>query len=382
MVPSPAVGIDSFHSFVAVDRIFSHPAHVVLLVVENKIVAYTRELREVLPARLFDPVRSRLFWLAAHYVWIAFATYLIAAGIGGWWITVAASLTIGHSFACTAFVAHEVLHGAVIKSRRWQLIAGWLGFLPFTLSPRLWIAWHNRTHHAHTMDPSGSDPDAGASLASYRGSRLLRIFDHVTLGTRRPLGILTMMIGFNGQCLRVLFTLARQEKYLSKSDFVRALAETAAAVACWTVLALVIGWVPFVFAFLIPLVIGNVILMSYIMTNHNLSPMTAVNDPLVNSLSVTTPRIFELAHFGFGYHVEHHLFPKMSSRHARRVRSEILSRWPERYQSMPLIRAVGQLWKTCRIYSSATMLHDPRTGREWPVLLPDEPALATERVAA
>ena len=92
---------------------------------------------------------------------------------------------------------------------------------------------------------------------------------------------------------------------------------------------------------MLPLVIGNLIVISYILTNHSLSPLTEINDPLVNSLSVTLPRVFEKLHLNFGLHVEHHLFPSMSSHYAPLVRDELVRRWPERYQSLPLFTALG-----------------------------------------
>ena len=110
--------------------------------------------------------------------------------------------------------------------------------------------------------------------------------------------------------------------------------------------------------------------MTFIMTNHSLSPLTEVNDPLANSLSVTAPRWLEWLTLRFGYHVEHHLFPSMSSRHAPRVREVLRERWPERYQSMSLARALYKLHRTGRVYEQPTTLLDPRTGRRWPTLLP------------
>lgn len=337
---------------------------------EKKIAFYAREIREALPQESFQPVPNRIVWLAAHWALVALGIVTIAGGIGGWWLTLPASILIGSSFASLTFVAHEVMHGAVVRSHRLQLVLGWLGFLPFTLSPRLWAAWHNRAHHGRTMSPSGADPDSGTTLAVYRANRATRFFDHLTIGRRRPGGIFTILIGFNGQALRVLFSMARQLNYLSRGQFVLALLETLLGIAVWVALAWWIGAAAFTFAFLIPLVIANVIVMSYIMTNHNLSPLTETNDPLLNTLTVTTPRLFEIAHLNFGYHVEHHLFPKMSSRYAKQVRAELLERWPERYQSLSLPRALLGLWTTTRIYSSDTVLHDPRTGMEWPTLQP------------
>ena len=82
------------------------------------------------------------------------------------------------------------------------------------------------------------------------------------------------------------------------------------------------------------------------------------------------PRVFEKLHLNFGLHVEHHLFPSMSSHYAPLVRAELQRRWPERYQSLPLFTALARLHATPRVYASDTRLHDPRTGAEASTLLP------------
>ena len=121
---------------------------------------------------------------------------------------------------------------------------------------------------------------------------------------------------------------------------------------------------------MLPLLVANAIVMAFIVTNHSLSPLTEVNDPLANSLSVTSPPLVEWLTLGFGYHVEHHLFPSLSSRHAWRVRAAVQQRWPERYQSMPLLQALLALHRTGRVYANDVTLMDPRTGKTWPTLLP------------
>jgi hypothetical protein len=64
----------------------------------------------------------------------------------------------------------------------------------------------------------------------------------------------------------------------------------------------------------------------------------------------------------------------MSSRHAPAVRALIRSRWGERYQSMPLRRALLALHRTGRVYKNATTLADVPGGKEWPTLLPRDAA--------
>ena len=60
----------------------------------------------------------------------------------------------------------------------------------------------------------------------------------------------------------------------------------------------------------------------------------------------------------------------MSSRHAKAVRTLVKARWPERYQSMPLLEAIGELHRTARVYKDAVTLIDPRTGAEFPTIMP------------
>jgi hypothetical protein len=67
----------------------------------------------------------------------------------------------------------------------------------------------------------------------------------------------------------------------------------------------------------------------------------------------------------------------MSSAYAPLVRAELLRRWPERYQSLPLTTALRLLARTPRIYGSYTRLHDPLTGSEASTLLPRAAAAAS-----
>jgi fatty acid desaturase len=333
------------------------------------IASYARTLRAVLPSDAFAPVPSRLLWLAVYLPLIIVSTVAIAVGWGGWPVRLALALVIGNSFAGLAFVGHELLHGAIVRHRRLRYLVGWLCLLPFNISPRLWIAWHNRVHHGHTMK-EGVDPDAYPTLSAYRQSRLLRAADYLAPALGRWLGWLSLVLGFTIQSQQVLLFQGRSAGYLSPRQHLAAVLETLLGVAAWAGLGWLIGPVPFVFAFVVPLLIANVVVMSYILTNHSLSPLTETNDPLLNTLTVTTPRIFSLLHLNFGMHVEHHLFPAMSSVHAGAVRAQLLRLWPERYQSMSLPRALGRLFGTPRIYKDAMTLVDPHSGSESLTLQP------------
>lgn len=328
---------------------------------------YAKELRAALPKEAFAPRPARVLWLFVHAGLIAAAAWIISAGWGGWPLALALSLVIGNSFASLAFVGHETLHGAVVRGRTARFLVGWLAFLPFVLSPRLWMAWHNRIHHGHTADDR-VDPDTCPTLKTYEGNRFTRFKDRLAFGERRWWGALILLVAFTVQCQQVLWHAS--PRFMSPRQRGLAILETFAGVAVWTALAVALGPGSFLFVFVLPLLLANLIVIGYIATNHGLSPLTEVNDPLLNSLSVTTPRLFNFLHLGFGYHVEHHIFPAMSSAHAPAVRRLLLERWPELYQTMPLHRALHRLFISPRVYKDATTLVGPRSGAEVATLLP------------
>lgn len=336
----------------------------------SPLSSYVRALRRELPEEVFRPATSRLWWLPVHLAVIVVATVAVARGWLPWALVPLASLVIGGSFAGITFLAHETLHGAVVRHKLMKHAVGWIGFAPFAVSPRLWKVWHNREHHAHANQP-GLDPDMYPELRAYEQSRLVRLVtDGFSLGARRWTGVFSLMFGFTGQSAQILFA-ARRWGWMSRRQHALAYAETALAVLMWLSVAFLVGPLAFVFVFAIPLVVANAIVMSFILTNHGLSPLTpGVNDPLVNSLSVTLPPLLNWLTLGFGHHTEHHLFPGMSTRHAPAVRDRLLARWPERFQSMPLLRALLTLHRTARVYRDHTTLTDPRSGAVWPTLLP------------
>jgi len=326
---------------------------------------YVHEMRAALPPAAFAPARSRLWRVPLHVALAIAALAAVARGWLPWPLVPVASLAIGVNFACLTFVAHEALHGGVTRSRWLQRVIGWIGLLPFGVSPHLWTAWHNRDHHAHAQ--MSNDPDVYPTLERYVARASTRFsIDRFSLSGRRWRGILSLVLGFTVQSAAQLFTSGA----LTGRERRRAFTGTAVMLAIWVGLALWIGLVSFVFAYIMPLLIANACVMAFIVTNHSLSPRVDIDDPLVSSLSVTTSPVIEWLTFGFGYHVEHHLFPAMSTRHAPQVRAQLIARWPERYQSMPLTTALSRLHRTARVYKHHTTLFDPRTAREYPTLVP------------
>jgi fatty acid desaturase len=336
---------------------------------------YIHQLKHALMGRLSTPAASRLWWLPVHVSFIVLGTVALARGWLPWPLAVATSLLIGFAFAGLMFLGHETMHGGVLHGRwrRAKSLVGFLCFAPLTLSPRLWSVWHNRMHHANS-NRLDVDPDMYPSLDRYRASRSVRFAtDNFALGGRRWRGVLCLLIGFSVQSVHVLIA-ARTQLRMSKHDHRRAIVETLLSVAWWIAMAITIGAGPFLLAFVLPVVVANVVVMAFILTNHGLSSATEDNDPLLGALSVTAPRWVEWLTLDFGYHVEHHLFPATSGRHLRRVRAALIETWPQRYQTMPLRSALARMFSTGRVYRGTTTLVDPRSGGAWPALAPREAA--------
>lgn len=122
------------------------------------------------------------------------------------------------------------------------------------------------------------------------------------------------------------------------------------------------------FAFVLPVLVGNFIVMSYIATNHLLNPLTPTNDPLANTLTVNVPRWIDTLHMHFSHHTEHHIFPSINPKYAPQVKAAVQKHWPERYNEMPHWQALLALWRTPRLYRDETSLIDPVRDLAYPTV--------------
>ncbi len=281
-----------------------------------------------------------------------------------WPVRLLLSLLIGLSFVSLGFLGHEILHGSVVASHRWQDVLGGLCLFPFSIGPELWRHWHNRMHHGHTQVPT-TDPDAMGTVDDYRHRPAVRWFYRLHPAVRGVLQALGLFIWFSYHGLAVLIRYAPAFPWRRR---LLVLGQFAVPVIAWVGLLLLVGPHHFTYLYLIPLLVANFGVMSYIASNHQLNPLTPVNDPLANSLTVRVPRWVDVLHLNFSHHVEHHIFPSMSPRYAPRVREVARRLWPDRYQEMPHWRALLTIWRTPRLYAGGTLLADPHRGRGYPTL--------------
>jgi fatty acid desaturase len=298
-----------------------------------------------------------------HLTVIAGLAWYIVATSPPWYLAVIAAVAAGHSWACLAFLAHETLHHAVSKNPVVERLVGYCGLTLFCLSPTLWNAWHNQEHHGNTGRP-GLDPDTFGTLESWHANAGDRAVEKAAPGTRTIWSAGFLFFTFSVHSLVVLFFHSRRDDYYARVSRSVVYAEFAAMVTFWP-------W-SFVFIYVVPVLVANAIVMSYIATNHFLSSMTSINDPLVNSLTVRAPRWLEWLHLGFGYHVEHHLFPTVSARHAPVVRDAVIQLYGNRYLSLPHARALKLLYTRPKLHLTGDTLIDPRTNATFYTLAPGD----------
>jgi fatty acid desaturase len=340
---------------------------------------YAREVRAHLPAEVFQPATGRLAWLPVHLAVVVVAgAYVVAAG-PPWYAALGCAIVAGHSWGCLGFLAHEALHHALTRSRKLENVVGYLGFGILCLSPTLWTAWHNQAHHGNTGKPV-ADPDGFGRLDFWRKSGLVRTLETFAPGSGHKRSAAFLFVWFSLHSFLVLVFHSERNGYYARISRRAVYLESGSMLAFWLCVLALIGPWAFLFVYVLPLAIANALVMSYIATNHFLNPLTEINDPLANSLSVTSPRGLARLHLEFGYHVEHHLFPTLSGRHAPAVREVLLRLYGERYLTMSHARALHLLYTRPKLHDGHDELTDPRTMSSFRVLAPGD--LSMSAIAA
>lgn len=342
----------------------SAPAPAVQL---KALTFYQQELKQRLPKEVFQRTPGRVVYfmsfLALNIALIALVVTLDPA----WYYKLLAGLVIGQLNASLAFFAHETLHGSVFKNKFLQDLVGFIGFGPYLLSPTYWRFWHNTLHHGNTQ-LIYKDPDAFPTLSVFKRSKLMRAIFQLSPGSKNILSYGYLFYWFSLQSLMNQFYLRFKSRMWEDLDHKRVNIEFAAICVLAAGYLYFVGMENLLWLVVIPLMLQNYVILSYIITNHNISPLTKINDPLVNSLSVTADPISTFVHLNFGYHVEHHLFPRVSPKHAKTIHNLLKEMYPNTYQCMPKWRALKYIYLTPRIYKNHEELIHPKSLETFPTL--------------
>jgi fatty acid desaturase len=314
------------------------------------------KLRTSLPRNVFEqqPWRGVLaLVIVASYLALGACVVVFDPA---WPLKLLAGLLIGQGITGSSLIGHEVLHGAVFRSRFWQDLVGGIVYAPYGISASFWRVWHVQPHHGHT-NIAGDDPDCIGFYDQFREDRVFAAFAGALPGGRNLLMPLSAFVAFTAQAMLVLWHLA-PKLGVARREIWRMRAVCLLLVAAQVALGVWLGAANAFFLLLVPQLVANATLISYIATQHWLEPLGRVNDPLHNTASVKTFSVFDYMHGWFSYHQEHHLFPSMNPIFARQVRAALLELQPQQVKVLPHLEALRWVHRSPRTYGQNDELLD------------------------
>jgi fatty acid desaturase len=337
------------------------------------LTVYAQKIRPLLPSEAFEPNAEPFFIIPINLA-IILLGWAIAAEIQSWhWFSLLfmtlLGLVMAHSVLLLAMAAHDLLHRPGRKHRLLTYILGLLGFALWWMPPSQWREVHNRFHHSRTNALGDPDRNYLDSQPQTWGKWLNNFF--VPSVTVHPfwwlVGLGTV---WGGHSLRNLSSVLLFNS--PTVDYVPAAFKVAPktrwAIAGELVILLILHTgvlfylqfqpLKLLLVYFLPIFLGNAGGMFYIYTQHLASPMTAVNDPLVNSVSLKLPAWVNRCHGNFAYHTEHHIFPALNSRYYPLVQELLQEHYPGQLNLLTPQQAWHSLLTTPRHYYDETTLTD------------------------
>lgn len=334
---------------------------------------YIKVLRPLLPESAFKPNANKLVILAINFLILGLG-WAIARDLDRWsiqwlWLYLPLSAIMGNSIIICLFAAHDSMHGSTIKQPRWRYSIGFLALALLWMPPTLWKSVHNHKHHTETN--AIGDPDrmylVGQNDTWGKWIQNLFVPSSQVNWALLILGMATSWVVHTFRHISSVLLFNRDDvDYVPAPVVVSPRKRQTIAIELMAICLIHVGILAYLklsilailLGYVLPLGIGYAGVMFYIYTNHFLCPMTEINDPLVNTVSLRMPEFFDLLHFNFSYHTEHHIFPSMNSDYYPLVRELLQTHYPESYNLIPAPEAWRLLMATPRHYHDDVTLTD------------------------
>ncbi len=334
---------------------------------------YARKLRPLLPDEAFASDPNKLVILVINLA-ILILGWGIASKLDHWstyllWLYLPLSLIMGNSIVALLFSSHNLMHGSVIKSSRIIRLVSLFGLSMLWMPPTLWKAVHNREHHKNTNSLADPDRNYLYEQTETWGKWIQNLF--VPSAEVNPLWLIVGMTSAWGvhtfrNLTSVLFFNNESVDYVpasfkvSAKDRLAIAGETIVIISIHLSILFYLQFDPIklILSYFLPIGIGYAGVMFYIYTNHMLSPMTSINDPLLNSVSLRVPKLFDALHLNFSYHTEHHIFPGINSDYYPVVQELLNTHYPQRMNLLDAKVAWDLLRQTPRHYKNETTFTD------------------------
>ena len=317
---------------------------------------YAKKLRPLLPSDAFEPDPSKLAILLIN-LGILLLGWGIADDLDRWpvyllWLYLPLAAIMGNSIIVLLFSSHDLMHGSVQKKSRLTYPIAFLGLSMLLMPPTQWKSLHNLVHHNNTNSLADPDRNYLYQQPDTWGKWIQNLF--VPSVEVNPLWLIVGMAGswavhnFRNLSSVLLFN-DKSVDYVPAAFTVSPKDRLKIALECLGILGIHLGVLFYLefnpikvaLAYILPIAIGHAGAMFYIYTNHMGCRMTSINDPLINSASLRVPKIFDLLHFNFSHHTEHHIFPSINSNYYPMVQELLQIHYPDQ---MNLIDA-GEAWR-------------------------------------
>jgi fatty acid desaturase len=235
--------------------------------------------------------------------------------------------------------------------------------------PTFWKAVHNREHHNKTNSLHDPDRNYLYGQPNNWGKWIQNLFVPsaevhpcwLAVGMGHAWGVhtfrnLSSVLLFNNELTEyppTSFKVSSKERRAIALEFLLIL-------GIHLSILLYLGFHPLklILSYFLPIWIGYAGVMFYVYTNHMLCRMTSVNDPLINSVSIRVPKIFDLLHFNFSYHTEHHIFPGINSDYYPTVQTLLQTQFGDRFNLLDAGKAWRLMLQTPRHYKNENTFTD------------------------
>jgi fatty acid desaturase len=348
-----------------------------MIATESKILIsqaeYAKKLRPLMPPEAFLPDINKL-WILLINIAILIMGWNIASHLNQWiwyylWLYLPMALIMANSIIVLLFSTHDLLHSNTIKNQRLKWFISLLGLSMQWMPPTLWKAVHNREHHNNTNSVQDPDRNYLYEQPNTWGKWIQNLFTpsqevfplFLVIGIGFTWGIhgfrnLTSVLFFNDglpQYPPAAFKVSEKERKAIAFELLLIIGIHLGILAY-----LQFNPINLILGYFLPIFIGHSGFMFYIYTNHLVCRMTSVNDPLINSISIRVPKIFDILHLNFSYHTEHHIFCNMNSDYYPQLQELLKTQYPERFNLLDAGEAWRLLLNTPRHYKDENTFTD------------------------
>lgn len=335
---------------------------------------YAKKLRQFIPHKAFEPDPNKLF-ITSINLSILLLGWIIIAHINHWnphflWLYPFLAVIMGNSITSLLFCSHELIHGSIVRHPWLINIFGLLGMSMFWMPPTQWKIIHNQVHHRGTNSIDDPDRNHLESDSNSWGKQIWQLLIPsieinyinliLSLGTGwiiHTFRNLSAVLFFNKKSVKYVIATFSVNSKEQKKIFAELLIILIIHASILTYLKF--NLIKILFGYFIPIWLGHSGAMFYIYTNHLICPMTSINDPLINTISLRMPKIFDLLHLNMSYHAEHHIFPGMNSDYYPLVRNLLQKHYSERMSYvLDAKKAWHLLLTTPRLYKNEVTFID------------------------